>query len=75
MDQKLRERLMVTYGYLRGLDGKVLGTGMFGSVERAYVPRDVIEPLQDLLFPEGDTIKIKTPPRYTPEEGNNHVSK
>lgn len=52
MNQKLKEKLLVTYGYLSGLNGKPIGQGLFGTgVEKMYVPQEVIEPLKELLFP------------------------
>ena len=59
MEQNLREKLLVTYGYLKGLHNKPIGTGVFGGVEKMYIPPEVIEPLRELLFPEDNS---KRPP-------------
>lgn len=51
MNQDLREQLLVTLGYLKGLSGKPIGAGVFGGVEKLYVPQEIIKPLETLLFP------------------------
>ena len=57
MRDDLREKLLVTLGYLKGLNGKVIGTGMFNQVERMYVPSEIIDPLEQILFPKPVPVK------------------
>ncbi len=56
MDQGLKNRLLVTYGYMQGLNGKPVGSGsgLMGGVERLYVPSEIMKPLEELLFPKTD---------------------
>ena len=53
IDKKLRERLMVTYGYLLGLGAQQV-SGMFGGTEFRRIPSEVTDPLKELLFDEAN---------------------